>query len=51
VFIAGDDEEAKETVARLVRDWACGPPPAARWGARQLEGLGVIGIALGSPLA
>jgi predicted dinucleotide-binding enzyme len=25
VFIAGDDDEAKETVAQLVRDWACGP--------------------------
>ncbi len=51
VFIAGDDEEAKETVAQLVRDGglrAIDVGPLER--ARQLEGLGFIGITLQQPL-
>ena len=47
VFIAGDDEEAKETVAQLVRDRglrALDVGPLER--ARQLEGLGFLGITL-----
>ena len=51
VFIAGDDEEAKETVAQLVRDgglWAIDVGPLER--ARQLEGLGFLGITLQQPL-
>jgi NADPH-dependent F420 reductase len=51
VLIAGDDEEAKETVARLVRDGglrAIDVGPLER--ARQLEGLGFLGIALQQPL-
>jgi predicted dinucleotide-binding enzyme len=51
VFIAGDDEEAKETVAQLVRDGGLrdivvGPLERAR----QLEGLGFLGITLQQPL-
>jgi predicted dinucleotide-binding enzyme len=51
VFLAGDDEEAKETVAQLVRDGglrAIDSGPLER--ARQLEGLGFLGIALQQPL-
>ena len=51
VFIAGDDEEAKETVAQLVRDGglvAIDAGPLER--ARQLEGLGFLGITLQQPL-
>jgi 8-hydroxy-5-deazaflavin:NADPH oxidoreductase len=51
VLIAGDDEGAKETVAQLVRDGglrAIDVGPLER--ARQLEGLGFIGIALQQPL-
>jgi 8-hydroxy-5-deazaflavin:NADPH oxidoreductase len=51
VFIAGDDEEAKETVAQLVRDGglrAIDVGPLER--ARQLEGLGFLGITLQQPL-
>jgi NADPH-dependent F420 reductase len=51
VLIAGDDEEAKETVAQLVRDGglrAIDTGPLER--ARQLEGLGFLGIALQQPL-
>ena len=51
VFIAGDDEEAKETVAQLVRDRglrALDVGPLER--ARQLEGLGFLGITLQQPL-
>ena len=51
VFIAGDDEEAKETVARLVRDGdlrAIDVGPLER--ARELEGLGFLGIPLQQPL-
>jgi 8-hydroxy-5-deazaflavin:NADPH oxidoreductase len=51
VLIAGDDEEAKETVAQLVRDgglWAIDVGPLER--ARQLEGLGFLGIVLQQPL-
>jgi NADPH-dependent F420 reductase len=50
VFIAGDDE-AKETVAQLVRDGglrAIDVVPLER--ARQLEGLGFLGITLQQPL-
>jgi predicted dinucleotide-binding enzyme len=51
VLIAGDDEEAKETVARLVRD---GGLRAIDVGsleqAAHLEGLGFLGIALQGPL-
>jgi 8-hydroxy-5-deazaflavin:NADPH oxidoreductase len=51
VFIAGDDEEAKETVAQLVRDGglrAIDVGPLER--ARQLEGLGFLGMMLQQPL-
>ena len=51
VFIAGDDDEAKETVSQLVRDGglrAIDVGPLER--ARQLEGLGFLGIALQQPL-
>jgi NADPH-dependent F420 reductase len=51
VLIAGDDEEAKETVAQLVRDGglqAIDVGPLER--ARQLEGLGFLGITLQQPL-
>ncbi len=34
VFIAGDDEEAKETVAQLVREGGCGPSMLVLWSAR-----------------
>ncbi len=47
VLIAGDDEEAKETVAQLVRDGglrAIDTGPLER--ARQLEGLGFLGMML-----
>ena len=51
VFVAGDDDEAKETVAQLVRDGglrAVDVGPLER--ARQLEGLGFLGITLQQPL-
>ncbi len=51
VFIARDDEGAKETVAQLVRDGglrAIDVGPLER--ARQLEGLGFLGITLQQPL-
>jgi 8-hydroxy-5-deazaflavin:NADPH oxidoreductase len=51
VFIAGDDADAKETVATLVRDGALDPVdvgPLER--ARQLEQLGFLGISLQGPL-
>jgi len=51
VFIAGDDEEAKETVAQLVRDGglrAIDVGPLER--ARQLESLGFLGMMLQQPL-
>ncbi len=47
VLIAGDDEEAKKAVARLVRDGglrAIDVGPLER--ARELGGLGFLGIAL-----
>jgi 8-hydroxy-5-deazaflavin:NADPH oxidoreductase len=34
VFITGDDEEAKETVAQLVREGGCGPSMLVRWSVR-----------------
>jgi NADPH-dependent F420 reductase len=51
VLIAGDDEEAKETVAQLVRDGglrAIDAGPLER--ARELEGLGFLHITLQQPL-
>jgi 8-hydroxy-5-deazaflavin:NADPH oxidoreductase len=51
VLIAGDDEEAKEPVAQLVRDGglrAIDTGPLER--ARQLDGLGFLGITLQQPL-
>jgi NADPH-dependent F420 reductase len=51
VFIAGDDEEAKETVAQLVHDGglrAIDVGPLER--ARHLEGLGFLGMMLQQPL-
>ena len=51
VLIAGDDEEAKEAVAQLVRDGglrAIDVGPLER--ARHLEGLGFLGITLQQPL-
>jgi 8-hydroxy-5-deazaflavin:NADPH oxidoreductase len=51
VHIAGDDEEAKETVAQLVRDGglrAIDVGPLER--ARHLEGLGFLGMMLQQPL-
>ena len=51
VLLAGDDEEAKERVAQLVRDGglrAIDTGPLER--ARQLEGLGFLGITLQQPL-
>jgi 8-hydroxy-5-deazaflavin:NADPH oxidoreductase len=51
VLIAGDDDEAKEAVARLVRD---GGLRAIDVGtlerAREVEGLGFLGIVLQQPL-
>jgi len=51
VLIAGDDEEAKETLAQLVRDGglrAIDVGPLERAG--HLEGLGFLGIALQQPM-
>jgi NADPH-dependent F420 reductase len=51
ILIAGDDEEAKERVAQLVRDGdlrAIDVGPLER--ARELEGLGFLGITLQQPL-
>jgi hypothetical protein len=51
VYIAGDDEEAKEMVSQLVRDGglvAINAGPLRR--ARQLEGLGFLGMTLQQPL-
>ena len=51
VLIAGDDEEAKEAVAQLVRDGglrAIDVGPLKR--EKHLEGLGFLGIALQQPL-
>ena len=51
VLIAGDDDEAKEAVARLVRDGglrAIDVGPLER--AREVEGLGFLGIVLQQPL-
>jgi 8-hydroxy-5-deazaflavin:NADPH oxidoreductase len=51
VYVAGDDAGAKETVAQLVRDGglvAIDAGPLRR--ARQLEGLGFLGMTLQGPL-
>jgi 8-hydroxy-5-deazaflavin:NADPH oxidoreductase len=51
VLIAGDDDEAKERVAQLVRDGglqAIDVGPLVR--ARELEGLGFLGMMLQQPL-
>jgi 8-hydroxy-5-deazaflavin:NADPH oxidoreductase len=51
VLIAGDEEEAKERVAQLVRDGglrAIDVGPLER--ARELEGLGFLGMMLQQPL-
>jgi predicted dinucleotide-binding enzyme len=51
VLIAEDDKEAKEMVAKLVRDAdlrAIDVGPLER--ARELEGLGFLGITLQQPL-
>jgi 8-hydroxy-5-deazaflavin:NADPH oxidoreductase len=51
VLIAGDDEEAKERVVQLVRGGglrAIDVGPLER--ARELEGLGFLGITLQQPL-
>ena len=51
VYIAGDDDKAKGKVARLVRDGglvAIDAGPLRR--ARQLEGLGFLGMTLQQPL-
>ncbi|MGI9047874.1 MAG: NADPH-dependent F420 reductase [Rubrobacteraceae bacterium] len=51
VFVAGDDEEAKETVARLVRDGGLvAIDVGALRRARELERLGFLGITLQEPL-
>ena len=51
VFIAGDDEEAKETVAQLVRDGGLRAIDVGKLErARQLEGVGFLGITLQQPL-
>jgi 8-hydroxy-5-deazaflavin:NADPH oxidoreductase len=47
VFIAGDDQQAKNTVATLVRDGGLNPiDVGALDRARQLEALGLLGITL-----
>jgi hypothetical protein len=51
VFIAGDDEEAKESVAQLVRDGGLRAiDVGALERARHLEGLGFLGIMVQQPL-
>jgi 8-hydroxy-5-deazaflavin:NADPH oxidoreductase len=51
VLIAGDDEEAKEPVAQLVRDGGLRAiDVGALERARHLEGLGFLGITLQQPL-
>ena len=51
VLIAGDDADAKETVAALVRDSGLVAVDAGSLRrARQLEGLGFLGITLQEPL-
>jgi NADPH-dependent F420 reductase len=51
VFIAGDDEEAKESVAQLVRDGGLRAiDVGALERARHLEGLGFLGMMVQQPL-
>jgi len=50
VFIAGDDAQAKQTVAKLVSDGGMVPVDVGSLQrARQLEGLGLLGITLQGP--
>ncbi len=50
VFIAGDDADAKQAVARLVSDGGLTPiDVGGLQRARQLEGLGLLGITLQGP--
>ena len=47
VFIAGDDEQAKATVAQLARDGGLNPVDAGRQNrARELEALGLLHMAI-----
>ena len=47
VFIAGDDQDAKDVVARLVRDGGMNPIDAGALArARELEGLAFLGMTL-----
>ena len=51
VFIAGDDADAKKAVAQLVSDGGLTPVDVGTLQrARQLEGLGLLGITLQGPL-
>jgi 8-hydroxy-5-deazaflavin:NADPH oxidoreductase len=51
IFIAGDDEAAKRTIAQLVSDGGMTPiDVGALHRARLLEGLGLLGITLQGPL-
>lgn len=51
VYIAGDDQDAKDRVAAIVRDGALNPIDVGELErARQLEGLGLLGITLQSRL-
>ena len=51
IFIAGDDEEARALVARLVRDGGMRPIEAgALVRARELEALGCLHMAIQGPL-
>jgi 8-hydroxy-5-deazaflavin:NADPH oxidoreductase len=50
IFIAGDDADAKQTVAQIVSDGGMTPiDVGALQRARQLEGLGLLGISLQGP--
>jgi NADPH-dependent F420 reductase len=51
VFVAGDDEAAKQTVIGLINDGGLRAIDAGRLErARQLEGLGLLGITLQGPM-
>jgi predicted dinucleotide-binding enzyme len=52
VFIAGDDEDAKATVAKLAQDGGLNPIDAGPLKqARQLEAMGLLHMTLQSSLA